>query len=120
MPDEPEFGCVEKKGGRMMPRLIDADILLTAFPKGENEIFRTSAVRGTIDACPTVDAIPVVHGEWQEENRRPRSSIFYCSICHRTAYDIQPTRDKAWKKHCRYAYCPHCGARMDGGENEAD
>lgn len=43
-----------------MPRLIDADVLLTAFPKGENEIFRTSAVRGTIDACPTVDAVPVV------------------------------------------------------------
>ena len=39
-------------------RLIDADDLLTAFPAWENEIFRTSAVRGTINACPTVDAVP--------------------------------------------------------------
>lgn len=51
-------------------------------------------------------------GEWVEENRRPRSSQFVCSECHRTAYDPQPTRDKAWKKRCRYAYCPNCGAKM--------
>ena len=53
------------------------------------------------------------HGEWVEENRRPRSSQFVCSECHRTAYDPQPTRDKAWKKRCRYAYCPNCGAKME-------
>ena len=52
-------------------------------------------------------------GEWVEENRRPRSSQFVCSECHRTAYDPQPTRDKAWKKRCRYAYCPNCGAKME-------
>jgi uncharacterized coiled-coil protein SlyX len=52
-------------------------------------------------------------GEWVEENRRPRSSRFVCSECHRTAYDPQPTRDKAWKKRCRYAYCPNCGAKME-------
>ena len=51
-------------------------------------------------------------GEWVEENRRPRSSQFVCSECHRTAYDPQPTRDKAWRKRCRYAYCPNCGAKM--------
>ena len=43
-----------------MGRLIDADNLLTAFPKEENEIFHTSAVRGTIEACQTVDAVEVV------------------------------------------------------------
>ena len=52
-------------------------------------------------------------GEWIEENRRPRSSQFVCSECHRTAYDPQPTRDKAWRKRCRYAYCPNCGAKME-------
>lgn len=52
-------------------------------------------------------------GEWDEENRRPRSSQFVCSECHRTAYDPQPTRDKTWRKRCRYAYCPNCGAKME-------
>ena len=51
-------------------------------------------------------------GEWIDENRRTRSSKFVCSTCKRTCYDIQPTRDKAWTKRCRYNYCPNCGARM--------
>ena len=53
-------------------------------------------------------------GEWIDENRRTRSSKFVCSACKRTCYDIQPTRDKAWTKRCRYNYCPNCGAKMKG------
>lgn len=68
----------------------------------------------TIAQLPSADVQPVRHGVWTEENRRPKSAMFYCSECHRTAYDIQPTRDKTWEKRCRYAYCPNCGARMDG------
>jgi NADH pyrophosphatase NudC (nudix superfamily) len=52
-------------------------------------------------------------GEWVEANTRPRSAQFYCSVCHRTCYDIQPTRDKAWTKRCRYKFCPNCGAKME-------
>lgn len=69
--------------------------------------------RLAIETVPSADVQPVRHGVWMEENRRPRSAMFYCSECHRTAYDIQPTRDKTWVKRCRYAYCPNCGARMD-------
>lgn len=57
------------------------------------------------------------NGVWIEENTRPWSGQFYCSVCHRTAYDPQPTRAKGWVKRCRYAFCPNCGARMDGEEN---
>ncbi len=67
------------------------------------------------DAAAAIEALQAQlpkHGEWIEENRRPRSSQFVCSECHRTAYDPQPTRDKAWRKRCRYAYCPNCGAKM--------
>lgn len=88
-------------------RLVDADVLLTAFPKGENEIFRTSAVRGTIDACPTVDAIPVVHGTW----KRNKNGTYSCSECHSWI----PNEQRYYANFCLY-----CGARMDGGENEAD
>ena len=63
------------------------------------------------EACEYKAQLPK-RGKWVEENRRPRSSQFVCSECHRTAYDPQPTRDKAWRKRCRYAYCPNCGADM--------
>ena len=51
-------------------------------------------------------------GEWIEENRRPRSMMFYCSECHRTAYD--PQNHHGGQKRCRYAFCPNCGADMRG------
>ena len=67
---------------------------------------------GYADGRDEAEAQLPKRGEWIEENRRPRSSQFVCSECHRTAYDPQPTRDKAYRKRCRYAYCPNCGAKM--------
>ena len=55
-------------------------------------------------------------GEWIEENRRPKSMMFYCSECHRTAYD--PQNHHSGRKRCRYAFCPNCGADMRKGEEE--
>lgn len=75
------------------------------------------------DAADAIEALQAQlpkRGEWVEENRRPRSSQFVCSECHRTAYDPQPTRDKAWRKRCRYAYCPNCGADMRKMEVQDD
>ena len=63
---------------------------------------------------PTVDAVERKRGKWIEENRRPKSMMFYCSECHRTAYD--PQNHHGGRKRCRYAFCPNCGARMERSE----
>ena len=56
---------------------------------------------GAVQNAPTEDVAPVVHGEW-EEYEVP--NIICCSVCDwGTGVD---------EKH--FAYCPHCGAKMDG------
>lgn len=93
-------------------RLIDADALIDVVDGYLTDSVEEGKCIEKIMDAPSIDAVK--HGIWIEENTRPRSSQFYCSVCHRTAYDPQPTRIKGWVKRCRYAYCPNCGARMDG------
>lgn len=58
-----------------------------------------------IDEAPTIDAVPVVHGQWLRENIRPKSYLRACSMCKKTAYFCG--------EGCSYKYCPNCGAKMD-------
>ena len=87
-----------------MTRLIDADNFKTrleheAWGRGHVELLRA---RDIADEPPTVDAVPVRHGKW--ENSRPDAPMFgfyYCSLCGRKRTSPQDR------------YCPNCGARMD-------
>lgn len=60
-----------------------------------------------IRRIPSADVAPVRHGRWEvidaEEPRR-----YGCSECGCVFEEEEPT----------YNYCPYCGARMDGDENE--
>ena len=59
-----------------------------------------------LEDAPTVDAVEVVHGRWQQgDNLKPK-----CSICGK--YELY-----SWADHSRCNYCPNCGAIMDGAEN---
>ena len=71
------------------------------------------ACYNAIDAVPTIDAAPAVHGRWTFGG----DGIIQCSLCEMT-YPSQGAFKKAfYPMH----YCPNCGARMDGGEeHEAD
>lgn len=85
-------------------RLIDADALKTRaiIWNGKPE---TVVDLREIQNAPTIDAAPVVHGRWVCEPDRIRH--WYCSECGRVegvTYE--------WMK-----YCPNCGAKMDGGED---
>ena len=61
-----------------------------------------------IEEAPTIDAVMVTHGHWETNSDRPDSLI--CSVC-KCGFDM-------WK-HDPHNYCPNCGARMDGGKNDA-
>ena len=59
----------------------------------------------TILCVPAADVAPVRHGCWINEN-------FYthCSACGKMAiYD-------KYGQEVESDYCPHCGAKMDGGD----
>lgn len=99
-------------------RLIDADALVQALHKADTVMgqphFLCKTVYGCINKAPTIDAVPVRHGRWIES-----TTDLICSACE-TAFNDEI----AWM--CRdlpYGYpmyCPYCGAKMDGEENEID
>ena len=110
------LGCMD---GQLMEDAADAIEALQADQKktvtqifGEEQMAWEERCKDLMYWIADLQAQLPKRGEWIEENRRPRSSQFVCSECHRTAYDPQPTRDKAYRKRCRYAYCPNCGAKM--------
>ncbi len=60
-----------------------------------------------INAIPAADVAPVVHGRW--DNLDGYKTRRVCSMC---GWDV-PEYGKF------YSYCPNCGAKMDGGDNDA-
>lgn len=55
-----------------------------------------------IDKLEPVDAVEVVHGRW--EVIEASSKLYRCSVCG--VWQFVPGE--------QYAYCPYCGAKMDG------
>ena len=95
-------------------RLIDADALKEVFSDllTEGYVATYGAVESRIALAPTIDAEPVKHGRWKHE-RLPSTSggsyaVVRCSVCG-NQYPMYETD-----------YCPNCGARMDGDDNEID
>ena len=63
-----------------------------------------------INSIPAADVVPVVHGRWVPTKAPFMNECEDCSVCgYRTVWGH------------RYNFCPNCGAKMDGGDNdEAD
>lgn len=111
-------------------RLIDADKLVEAFEKAMDALF-TEDDNGNknyvwsdhicigadiedlvecIKAQPTIEAEPVKHGEWEHLGHNK----FRCTDCERASYVVTVMGEPSYK------YCPECGAKMDGGNNEQE
>ncbi len=91
-----------------MARYIDADKAierLNASPAfgnmGTDGYFLLDVVKDLLNRLPTLNVAIVKHGEWIDT-----VTGYACSICH--------TQEPAK----RFLYCPNCGAKMDGKEDE--
>ncbi len=71
-----------------------------------------------IENVPTVDAVEVVHGRWEDfadkHDKSAKRHDFRCSVCNnRASKFVGGTED--WWDMWKPNYCPNCGAKMDGG-----
>ena len=81
---------------------------------------RRSFVVGDVISCiraaPASDVVPLVHGHWFFTEYE----FFTCSVCGGTYYTGAESTDQA-KSYLNsgnvHKYCPSCGAKVDGGEN---
>lgn len=66
-----------------------------------------------IEDAPTIDEVSVVHGRWYDPYAHDFSAkdmVYCCSRCNAAVFKtFSPTMN----------FCPNCGAKMDGGEQDA-
>ena len=92
-------------------RIIDADAYRDEFMNGvydeladDPDNYRANRIITLFDNAPTIDAVPVRHGEWIFNGRFAELNHYACSNCNRTEFRMSD-------------YCPNCGAVMDRKEN---
>ena len=100
-----EKECIERKDliNNRPPQRNPDQTGKEEYNKGYNDGIK--AVLSCIEIQPSADVAPVRHGCWINEN-------FYthCSACGKMAiYD-------KYGQEFESDYCPHCGAKMDGGD----
>ena len=54
------------------------------------------------------DTVPLDWDRYDEKTHSEWEDYYECSECHKGEYAIKP----------RWHYCPDCGAKMDGGQDE--
>ena len=89
-------------------RLIDADALNLDREVELADDWKTAhEIANCVKYAPTVDAVPVKHGNWEEPQPEgirlyDKRSYAQCSVCKKKSYF-------GWKDN----YCRYCGAKMD-------
>lgn len=73
-------------------------------------------VANAIRNAPAVDAEPVRHGRWVCKTMPSLDDVYYCSVCGAEAIGYDGYDGRYYSEDSDY--CPHCGAKMDGGNEE--
>ena len=72
-------------------------------------LYKATDIYNVIKSAPTADVVEVRRGKWIEN-----SCYNICSVCEKYVHAWNDDGDLQ-----EFAYCPHCGAKMDGGNNNA-
>ena len=64
------------------------------------------AIRGV----PAADVTPVVHARWEQD----ADGDWYCTNCDEVVAICDSGRERTYRK----PYCPNCGAKMDGRDED--
>lgn len=102
---------------------ISRDMAIARLTKVEvtNRLATMTDAKRAIAEMPAADVAPVVHGEWEAVDWREYDANSCEVICY--------PKDGIACTHCRYVFkkdalwkknfCPNCGAKMDGGVDNA-
>lgn len=109
-----------ERGCKKSMRLIDADAITCSTELTKKIIVRNLVpyinvddIIEFIDALPTIEAAPVVHGEWElYEDFKTNTTKVRCSVCHESGV-LDETMLVDLNTRIRLnKFCPNCGAKM--------
>lgn len=68
---------------------------------------------------PTADVTPVKHGHWvyNQNGHDWGLGAWECSLCHSVNNNLSSDKRFSPYVYAGSKFCPTCGAKMDGGEN---
>lgn len=86
--------------------------LLTIAAAGDSDKKRRTWAKAicVLHDAPAADVAPIKHGVWEKTDS---AYLLRCSACHDCYIDEDWLDGKKWN------FCPECGAKMDGGYDDA-
>lgn len=100
---------------------IEHSVVFTVRPDVPSaELRGANKIIDRIRSAPAADVAEVRHGRWLTTDGFPHR--VYCSCCYSTYVpndNWQIWQDKPGEGGLPRGYCPNCGAKMDGGEDDA-
>lgn len=101
-----------------MGDLIDRDALIRDLSYAAPELFfDKDYLARKIAMQPVVNAVPVVHGRWVKMTGMMPPEYHGHYECSECQWHMKGLRN-SWTREEELSYCPGCGARMDGGNND--
>ena len=110
-----------------MSEYIEKEAVINFIENGLNNPDKTKSfghdaieIMAEVRYMPAADVVEVRHGEWIE-TQEPLGwcdvDCAECSVCHESW--IIDEDSSIGEYECMWHYCPNCGAKMDGGNNNA-